>query len=119
MQLEIIFVLIALVLIVLAWRVWIVKDRESQSGIRKILFPIGLICASLALAIYVAFVIHTYRVGGFKENFASLLVWTRPSFWISVAAIVLCIAGKGRSRVWGLVSSIFMTLLWILPVWGM
>lgn len=119
MQLEIIFTLVALALTTLAWRGWIVRDLQAQVGIRRILFGIGLICASVALAIYVAFVVHAYRAGGFKENFASLLAWTRPSFWISVSAILLCIAGKGRSRLWGLVSSVLMTFLWLLPVWGM
>jgi len=119
MQIEIVLIIIALVPTLIAWRVWAVKDRRSLTGTRKVLFTAGLIGATLALATYVEFAIHTARIGGFKTDFPSLLAWTRPSFWMSVAAIMLCVAGKGQSRAWALISSILVAILWVLPVWGM
>jgi glucan phosphoethanolaminetransferase (alkaline phosphatase superfamily) len=114
MPLEITLIIIGLLPTIAAWRAWASKDRTSLTGTRKALFA-----ASLALTIYVAFVIYTYRIHGFGSNFAAMLRWARPGLWISLFAVLFVIAGRGRSRLFGLASSLVVFLLWIIPVWGM
>ena len=43
--------------------------RVSLNGTRKVLFLAGLAGASIALTIYVAFVIYAFRIHGFGTNF--------------------------------------------------
>jgi hypothetical protein len=119
MQLEILFVLIVLLLTVAAWSKWLTVDKRSLDGGRKILFVVGLCAASLALLEYCFFGLHVYRIGGFGDNFASMLKWARPGLWVSLFALVFVMAGRGKSRLLGLASSLLLLILWIIPVWGM
>lgn len=119
MQLEILFVIIVLLPIVAAWRTWVSKDRASLNGTRKIMFLVGLVGASIALTIYAAFVIYTFRIHGFGTNFPGMLRWARPGLWISLVALVLSVTGTGRSRAWNVAASTLVLILWIIPVWGM
>jgi hypothetical protein len=119
MQLEILFVIIALLPTVVAWRTWVSKDRASLNGTRKVMFLVGLVGASIALTIYAAFVIYTLRIHGFDTNFPAMLSWARPGLWISLAALVLSVAGTGKSRAWSVAASALVLILWIIPVWGM
>lgn len=64
MPLEITLIIIGLLPTVAAWRAWASKDRASLNGTRKALFLLGPVAASIALTIYVAFVIYTYRIHG-------------------------------------------------------
>jgi|GEM_PF-5132464 hypothetical protein len=119
MQLEILFMIIVLLPTAAAWLTWVSKDRASLNGTRKIMFLVGLVGASIALAIYAAFVIYTFRIHGFGTNFPATLRWARPGLWISLAALVLSVTGTGRSRVWSVAASALVLILWIIPVWGM
>jgi len=119
MSLEITLIIIGLLPTLAAWRTWASKDRVSLNGTRKALFVAGLAGASLALAIYVAFVFYAHRIHGFGTNFPAMLRWARPGFWLSLLALLLVLAGRGRSRVFGLASSLVVLILWIIPIWGM
>ena len=119
MPLEITLIIIGLLPTVAAWRAWTTKDRMSLNGTRKVLFLTGLAGASIALTIYLAFVIYAFRIHGFGTNFPAMLKWARPGLWISLFAILFVLAGRGRSRLFGLASSLVVFLLWIIPVWGM
>jgi hypothetical protein len=119
MQLEILFVIIVLLPTVAAWRTWLSKDHASLNGTRKVLFLVGLLGASMALAIYAAFVVYTLRIHGFGTNFPAMLRWARPGLWVSLAALVLSVTGTGKSRVWSLAASALVLILWVIPVWGM
>jgi hypothetical protein len=119
MQLEIVFVIVVLLPTVAAWRTWVSKDDASLNGTRKIMFLTGLVCASIALITYAAFVAYTSRIHGFGTNFPAMLRWARPGMWISLTALVLSLTGTGRSRVWSLAASALVFILWIIPVWGM
>jgi hypothetical protein len=119
MSVEILLIVIGLIPTIAAWRAWGSRDRASLDGARKSLFMTGLVGASLALAVYSVFVIYAYRIHGFGTNFSGMLRWARPGFWVSLLALLLVMAGRGRSRVFGLVSSLVVLILWIIPVWGM
>jgi hypothetical protein len=119
MQLEILFVIVVLLPIVAAWRTWVSKDHASLNGTRKVMFLVGLVGASVALTIYTAFVIYTFRIHGFGTNFPGMLRWARPGLWISLAALVLSATGTGKSRVWSVAASALVLILWVIPVWGM
>ena len=95
------------------------SPNMSLNGTRKVLFLTGLAGASIALTIYLAFVIYPFRIHGFGTNFPAMLKWARPGLWISLFAILFVLAGRGRSRLFGLASSLVVFLLWIIPVWGM
>ena len=105
--------------VIFAWRRWFFADRQASKGGRKVLFIFGLSVASLALIWYCLLAVYMYWIGGFGENFAAVLRWTRPGFWLSAVAAVLTTAGRGRSRVLALVSSLVLAILWAIPVWGM
>ncbi len=119
MSVEIVFIVIGLIPTIAAWWAWRSRDRASLDGVRTGLFMTGLVGASLALVDYVVFVIYAYRIHGFGTNFGAMLRWARPGFWVSLFALLLVIAGRGKSRVFGLVSSLVVLILWIIPVWGM
>jgi hypothetical protein len=119
MQLEILFVVIVLLPTVAAWSKWLSTDRRSLDGVRKVLFVVGLCAASLAFLEYCFFGLHVYRIGGFGNNFAAMLRWARPGLWVSLFAFVFVMAGRGKSRLFGLASSLLLLIFWIIPVWGM
>ena len=119
MPLEITLIVIGLLPTVAAWRTWASKERASLGGTRKYLFLVGLTAASIALTIYIAFVIYIFRIHGFGTNFPAMLRWARPGLWISLVALLFVLAGRGRSRLFGLASSLVVFLLWMIPVWGM
>jgi hypothetical protein len=112
-------IVITLVPTVAAWIKWLAVDRRSLAGTRKILFTMGLCVATLALLEYLAFALYANHVGGFGTNFPAVFRWTRPGFWASVLALLLVLAGRGKSRVFGLSSGVLMVVLWIIPDWGM
>lgn len=119
MSLEIFLVVVALVPTLAAWSAWTSKEHLSVSRARKALFTAGLLAASVALMVYVAFVMHVHRIGGFGTDFPAMLKWARPGLWISLAALLLSVAGRGQSRAWGMTASALVLVLWIIPVWGM
>jgi hypothetical protein len=119
MPIAILFMIIVLLPTVAAWRKWLTVDQRSLAGTRKILFIAGLCIATLALLEYLAFALYTNHIGGFGTNFPAVFKWTRPGFWASVLALFLVVAGRGKSRVFGLSSGALMVILWIIPDWGM
>lgn len=119
MPIAIILIIIVLLPIAVAWKKWLATDQQSLIGTRKILFTAGLSVATLALVEYLAFALYTTHIGGFGTNFPSVFKWTRPGFWASVLALFLVLAGRGRSRLFGIVSAILMAIVWVIPDWGM
>lgn len=119
MPIAILFIIIVLLPTVVAWRKWLAVDQRSLAGMRKVLFTTGLCVATLTLLEYVAFALYTNHVGGFGTNFPAVFRWTRPGFWAAVLAFLLVLAGRGKSRVFGLTSGALMVILWIIPDWGM
>ena len=118
-MLNIIAVAVAPILGVWGWVSWLSTDRQGFHGTRKVLFTVGLGVLSLALAWYALFVAQVYRIGGFGNDFASALRWARPGFWFSTVAIPLCAAGRGRSRLLTLVSSLLVAAVWVVVVEAM
>lgn len=98
MSLEIFLVVMALVPTLAAWSAWTSKEHLSVSGARKALFTAGLLAASVALVVYVAFVMHVHRIGGFGTDFPAMLKWARPGFWISLAALLLSVSASKVAR---------------------
>jgi hypothetical protein len=113
------FFIIALLPTVAAWRKWLAVDHQSLAGTRKVLFITGLCVATLALLEYLAFALYTNHIGGFGTNFPAVFKWTRSGFWASVLALLLVLAGRGKSRVFGLSSGALVVILWIIADWGM
>jgi hypothetical protein len=119
MQLTIMFVTIVLLLTIVAWSKWLIADRRSLIGTRKVLFICGLSIATLALFEYFFFGLHIYRIGGFGDNFSAMLIWARPGLWGSFIALVLVIAGRGTSRLFGIAASSLLLIFWLIPIWAM
>lgn len=119
MPLDIILIVIGIVAAVSAWRTWAMDGQTALNTTRRRLFVGGLLAASLALATCVAFVLYTYRIGGFGTHFSAMLKWARPGVWISFTSLILVTTGRGRSRLIGIVYSLLMFALWAIPIWGM
>lgn len=119
MQLAIALLVLVAIPTVLAWRAWMKADHSAVASGRKTAFLAGLLVTTAALALFAAFVAYTTSIGGFKTDFRSLLRWTRWGFWLSVAGVALCLAGRGRSRVWAALGALLSCILWIIPDWGM
>jgi hypothetical protein len=115
----IILINIVLLPMALTWKVWLSADRQYLHGSRKVLFALGLCAATLAIVEYLAFALYTARIGGFGTNFAAVFRWTRPGFWASVMAFLLLLAGRGRSRIFGVASAGMMVAMWVIIDWGM
>lgn len=119
MPVAIAFTIIVLLPTVVAWRKWLATDRKSLAGARLVLFTTGLCVATLTLLEYFAFALYTNHIGGFGTDFPAVFRWTRPGFWSSVMALLLVLAGRGKSRAFGIASAVLMVILWIISVWGM
>ena len=119
MQIAIALLIIVALPTVLAWRAWMTADRTGITSSRRTAFALGLVVTTSALVLFAAFVAYTTSIGGFKTDFRSLLRWTRWGFWLSVAGLSLCVAGKGRSRWWASLGALLSCVLWVIPNWGM
>jgi hypothetical protein len=118
MPITILLTLVPVIPTGLAWTKWIAADQHLLGRRRKIAFSLGLCTATVSLLEYAAFVAYAMHIGGFGTNFPALLLWTRPGFWISVAALLLALAGGGKSRAFGAISGALLVILWAIPDWG-
>ena len=86
---------------------------------KKICFPWR--SSNFVVGPYPVFRIHNTesRLNGPRPDFLRMLLWARPGFWISIAALILCVIGKGWSRVLSLIASLPMLGLWAIPIWGL
>ncbi len=119
MLIAILFVIVVLLPTFLAWRTWLGRDQQILTGMRKVVFTIGLCVATLSLLEFLTFALYTNHIGGFGTDFPALFRWTRPGFWVSVLAFLLLLGGQSKSRAFGLTAAFLMIILWIVPVWGM
>jgi hypothetical protein len=119
MQLEQLVSLLISIFLIASWYRWATSDRSQAQRTRRYLFLGGLLIASVDLILYLAFTIQNTRSQGPRPDFLRTLLWAKPGFWISIAALVLCFSGKGWSRVSSLVAALLMLGLWIIPIWGM
>jgi hypothetical protein len=97
-----------------AWKSW-----RSQTVIRNRVFFIALLAASVAVAQWIAFSVYTVHIGGWGENMSGAALWFRVGFWTSLAALILCAAGRGASRALGMASALLQAGLWMLMISGM
>lgn len=107
-------IVIPLLLIAGAWKVW-----RSQTGLRGRVFFIALLAASVAVAQWVVFSVYTIHIGGWGENMGGAALWFRVGFLTSLAALVLCAAGRGASRALGMASALLQAVLWMVMINGM
>jgi hypothetical protein len=108
------FLLIVSVGLVSAWALWVAgKPRFAQPQWRSILYFGGLIAASLAMACFGGFLMHSRLLGGFGNNFRPVIIWVRIGLWLSILALFSIGFGKGRRRVVGFVCALATAILWI------
>ena len=117
MQLEILFIGVILLLLVGAWVGWAKTDRPSVNSKRRAAFVGGLGASSFSLIFYCLFMGYAYHIGGFGNVFAAALRWMRPGLGIALVGL-LGVSGKGRSRIFALVSSVCIVLLWVAALEG-
>src|SRR5438552_1862979 len=94
---NLLFIVIGILLLIGAWKKWLAEEILLPR-LRKALFLLGLCVVSLALIEYAQFIVHVHRIGGFGNNFAEMLRWARPGFFLSLASLILAAVGRGRSR---------------------
>lgn len=107
-------ILIPLLPVAGAWKSW-----RSQPGVRGQVFFIALLAVSVAVAQWIAFTLYTVHIGGWGTNMSGAAVWFRVGFWTSLAALVLCAAGRGSSRALGMASALLQAGLWMVMITGM
>lgn len=114
MKWMLLLIVIPLLPIAGAWKVW-----RSQTGLRGRVFFIALLAASVAVAQWIAFSLYTVHIGGWGENMGGAALWFRVGFCTSLAALVLCAAGRGASRALGMASALLQAVLWMVMINGM
>lgn len=103
-----------------AWRARLTRRKpDTGSPAAAALALAGLITASCATALYLAFAIEAARVGGFGTDFRAVLAWARPGLWLSLTALVLSAMGKGTGKIPNVVFSALVLLAWVVPAWSM
>lgn len=107
-------ILIPLLPVAGAWKVW-----RSQTGLRGRVFFIALLTTSVAVVEWIIFSFQTVHIGGWGENMGGAALWFRVGFLTSLAALVLCAAGRGASRALGMVSALLQAGLWIVMINGL
>jgi hypothetical protein len=110
-------VLIALgagVLSYLGWSAWARSRLEAkESDWRDRLTLAALISVSVATLLFVGYAAHNAAVGGDRNGNAISLLCIRSGNYLSVAAILLSLVGKGRGRWLALAGGCFMLFLWL------
>ena len=119
MQLEKLFVFTLGVSLLASWCWWVGVDRRKLNGARVALSVSALLVMSVAFFMYGRFIVGDVTNRSGEPSFRFMLSLARPGLWLSFAALVLCLAGKGVSRVLMLVTTLLMITFWIIPVWGM
>lgn len=97
-----------------AWKGW-----RSQTGLRNRVFFLALLAATVAVVEWIAFIFYTVHIGGWGENMSGAALWFRVGFWTSLAALILCAAGRGASRALGTTSALLQAGLWMVMISGM
>jgi hypothetical protein len=109
-----VFLVVLLLGLVTAWALWAAgKPRFEYPRWRSVLYFVGLISASLAMACFGGFVLHSRLLGGFGNNFRPVIIWVRAGFWLSLFSLLSIGLGKGRNRAVGFSCAIATTILWI------
>jgi hypothetical protein len=73
----------------------------------------ALISLSLAIMLFVAYAAHNIAVGGDRNGNATVLLSIRFGNYLSLAAMLLSLAGKGRGRWLVLIGGCFTQFLWV------
>ena len=115
---NLVFIAIGLFFATAAWKKW-PGERRSIPRIWSALFLFGLCGVSLALIQYSLFIFYVHRIGGFGANFAAMLSWARPGFFLSLIALILNSTGQGRSRIFAVAVSSELLVICIILVSGM
>ncbi len=103
--------------LLVAWRVW-TKTGHNVAGVRKHLFVVGGLTTSLAVLIYLAFSIETFRRHGWFSDLSDFTLWLRVGLWTSVAGLGLSCFGKGKSRAWTIIVAALLLALWLVMAWA-
>ncbi len=103
--------------LLIAWRAWEKRDQQVD-GVRKLLFVLGVLITSLALLVYLAFSIETFRRHDWFSDLSGFTIWLRVGLWTSVAGLVFSCFGKGKSRAWSVIAASPLSALWLIMAWA-
>jgi hypothetical protein len=112
MQLRVVLFLLTvvsptLVLLLLAWRAWLARDRQIVHGNRRILFLGGAMATAISVLFFVVFTIESPA----HEHYFLCL---RGGFWTAFAGLLLCCFGRGRSRPFGVIAGGLIWTVWLM-----
>jgi hypothetical protein len=102
------------VLAYLGWSAWARGRLEArETSWRNLLTLAALISVSVATLLFVGYAGHNAAIGGDRNGNAISLLCIRSGNYLSLAAILLGLGGKGRARWLALVGGCFMLFLWL------
>jgi len=110
-----VFVVMAVgILAYLGWRGWARRRLSlARHGWRNGATLAALISVSVAAILFVAYAIHNIAVGGDGNGNATTLLCIRTGNYLSVAAMLLSLAGTGRERWLTFIGGCFTLFLWV------
>ena len=118
MRLDIVIYLGLTAMLVMSVLGWFKTDRHHLSQLRNVVFFAAVLLSFGASTLFLAFWIHSGRIGGFGNDVPALLRWTVPGFWISALSTVLCFVGRGRSRILSCAVAAVVFTAWVLANWA-
>jgi hypothetical protein len=97
--------------LLLTWMAWRAGDNGKLRGKRRMLFLAGAITTVACLLLFVVFVFAPN--GG-----VHYLFWLRGGLWTGLAATILNLFGRGRIRLFGVLSAGLIWALWVMFAWA-
>lgn len=101
-------VTLPLLLLLLSWQAWVKHDKTTVNRYRRTLFGVGVLATAISLLLF----------AGFAFFAPKQLFWSGDGFWASFVGVVLCLLGKGKSRVLGILSAALIWAVWLVLAWS-
>ena len=122
MSAEILFC-ISFVLLCIGWFFWLQQQRSLRlAPWRNILAWLGIIGLTVSVLLFALFLFLTHRAEITNEPFNSRLITLLPiarmGFWTATGAVVICWFATDKSRVFFLISSLVIWILWVAQAMG-
>ncbi len=98
----------------LGWKEWVQQntDPNARDWRRKVTLG-ALLCLSAAALLLVGYLAHNLATGGDRNGSALTLLCIRSGNYLCLAAVLLSLCGRGRSRWAAMVGACFILFIWL------
>src|SRR5690242_14693978 len=98
----------------LGWTAWFrYRLTPAGHGWRSGATLTALVSLSLSALLFVGYVAHNMAIGGDRNGNATILLCIRAGNYLSIAAVLLSLAGKSRGRWLALFGGCLTLFLWL------